>query len=380
MLGTAELPAGELHEVVDAAGRLLGADSARLLVADYGLLTLQELGADGPTGDRQAIDGTLAGRALVQDEVVVHGTDPAIVSVPLADGHELMGVFELTHPAWTDDLLEFLAPVVRLLALVLISKRRYTDVVHRTRRVKPLSVAAELQWDLLPPLACTTACVSVSGILEPAYSIGGDSFDYAMNEDRVGFAIVDAVGHGMPAVLLSTSAINCLRNARREGADLAAAYRATGDVIETQFAHSYFVTAQLGSLAFDTGELTWLNAGHPPPLLVRDCTYLGELACRALAAHGPGRARARGRDRTAPAGRPDPLLHRRRDRDALPGRGRSSAPTASPTSWCGPPSTGSPQRRRCAGCRPPSWPTTRRAGPTTPRSCSSSTTARRGRQ
>jgi hypothetical protein len=279
VLGTAELPAGELHEVVDAAGRLLGADSARLLVADYGLLTLQELGADGPTGDRQAIDGTLAGRALVQDEVVVHGTDPAIVSVPLADGHELMGVFELTHPSWTDDLLEFLAPVVRLLALVLISKRRYTDVVHRTRRVKPLSVAAELQWDLLPPLACTTACVSVSGILEPAYSIGGDSFDYAMNEDRVEFAIVDAVGHGMPAVLLSTSAINCLRNARREGADLAAAYRATGDVIETQFAHSYFVTAQLGSLAFDTGELTWLNAGHPPPLLVRDCTYLGELAC-----------------------------------------------------------------------------------------------------
>jgi serine phosphatase RsbU (regulator of sigma subunit) len=50
-------------------------------------------------------------------------------------------------------------------------------------------------------------------------------------------------------------------------------------VVETQFAHSYFVTAQLGSLAFDTGELTWLNAGHPPPLLVRDCTYLGELAC-----------------------------------------------------------------------------------------------------
>ena len=115
---------------------------------------------------------------------MVHGTDPAIVSVPLAEGHELLGVFELTHPAWTDDLLDFLEPVVRLLALVLISKRRYTDVVHRTRRGEPLSVAAELQWDLLPPLACSTACVSVSGILEPAYSIGGDSFDYAMNQDQ----------------------------------------------------------------------------------------------------------------------------------------------------------------------------------------------------
>ncbi len=280
VLGTAELPAGELHEVVDAAGQLLGATSARLLVADYGLLSLQELGRDGPKGERQPIDATLAGRALIQGEILVTGSDPAVVAVPLAEGHELLGVFELTHPAWTDELLGFLEQVVRLLALVVISKRRYTDVVHRTRRVQPLSVAAEMQWDLLPPLACRTACVSVSGILEPAYSIGGDSFDYAMNADSLGFAVVDAVGHGMPAVLLSSSAINSLRNARREDRGLEAAYLATGEVIEAQFGHSYFATAQFGSLAFDTGELSWLNAGHPLPLLVRDGSYVGELTCR----------------------------------------------------------------------------------------------------
>ncbi len=136
-----------------------------------------------------------------------------------------------------------------------------------------------MQWDLLPPLTCSTASVSVSGILEPAYSIGGDSFDFALNHDRLGFAIADAVGHGTSAVLLSVTAITSLRNARREGLSLEAAYLETGAALEAQFGQSKFVTGQFGYLAYDRGELTWLNAGHPPPLLIRDRCYAGELAC-----------------------------------------------------------------------------------------------------
>jgi serine phosphatase RsbU (regulator of sigma subunit) len=169
--------------------------------------------------------------------------------------------------------------VVQILVLVLVSKRRYTDAVLRSRRSEPLSVAAELQWNLLPPLTCTTDEVSVSGILEPAYSIGGDSFDYALNANTVELSIIDAVGHGLPAVMTSVAAINCLRNARREGEGLETAYLRTAEVIESQFGESTFVTAQLCTLALDTGELTWLNAGHPLPLLVRDGTFLGELSC-----------------------------------------------------------------------------------------------------
>lgn len=250
-----------------------------MLIADYALTSLQELGEDGPTGVRQPIDGTLAGRAFVKDEVVLSGDERALVWVPLAEGSERLGVLELTHPRWTDNLLGVLAPVVRVLALVLISKRRYTDVILRSRRAEAMSVAAELQWDLLPPLTCSTGRVSVSGILEPAYSIGGDSFDYAFNPNAVEFAIVDAVGHGMPAVLKSVAAINTLRNTRRQASGLEAAYHNTGEVIATQLGQSNFVTGQIGALSVDTGELTWLNAGHPLPLLVRDGTFVGELTC-----------------------------------------------------------------------------------------------------
>jgi hypothetical protein len=158
---TTDLSPSELTRVVDVAGRVLGAESARVLIADYALLSLHELGEDGPTGLRQPIEGTLAGRAFVKDEVVLSGDERALVWVPLAEGTERLGVLELTHPGWTDEKAAVLAPVVRVLALVLISKRRYTDVILRSRRAEPMSVAAELQWDLLPPLTCSTDRVSL---------------------------------------------------------------------------------------------------------------------------------------------------------------------------------------------------------------------------
>lgn len=275
---TTLLPASEVTTMVEVAGRLLGASSARMLVVDYSLTSLQELGDDGPTGPRQLVEGTLAGRTLSSAEIVVSADDTTI-HVPLSEGSERLGVLELTHSAWNDELRPLLDPVVRILVLLLISQRRYTDVVLRSRRSEPLSPAAEMQWDLLPPLTCSTGSVSVSGILEPAYSIGGDSFDYALNPGGLDFAIVDAMGHGLGAVLLSVSAINSLRNARREGVDLETAYMSTGEMLVAQFPVASFVTGQIGSLTLESGDLTWLNAGHPLPLLVRDGAFIGELQC-----------------------------------------------------------------------------------------------------
>jgi serine phosphatase RsbU (regulator of sigma subunit) len=177
-------------------------------------------------------------------------------------------------------MLAAVEATVQMLALVVVGKRRYTDVLLRSRRLEPLSVAAEIQWDLLPPLSCVTDEVSICGMLEPAYAIGGDSFDFALNAGHAEFAIVDAVGRGMSAVLKSVLAVNTIRNARREGHPLATAYATTGEILASQFHDASFVTGQLGDLDLATGHLTWLNAGHPLPLLVRDGCFVGELRCR----------------------------------------------------------------------------------------------------
>ena len=272
------VPPWEMAPLVEVVCDAVGASSARLFVADYGLRILQEVSVTGGSGEAMMIEGTVAGRAFANDEIIASANE-AVVWMPLTDGTERIGVIELTFDPGDTVRGDVLKPVIATLVLLLVARRRYSDVWHSSRRSEPMSPAAEAQWSLLPPLSCTTASVSVGGILEPAYEIGGDSFDYALNDHRLDFAIVDAVGHGMSAVLMSTAAIGSLRNVRREQGDLTTAYLHTDRLIGDQFGKSYFVTGQIGTLDLSTGDLSWLNAGHVLPMLVRNDTYAGELQC-----------------------------------------------------------------------------------------------------
>lgn len=275
----------DVSALVEVVCDVVGCRTGRLFVADYGLRRLQEVVSAGQVDDATLIEGTLAGRAFADCRIIESDSEPKVLWVPLIEGTERIGMLELTFDVWEEGdaqegaLSHLVARVVDVFVLLLLTRRRYTDLWDRCRRSQPLSGAAEVQWDLLPPLACSTEEVAVSGILEPAYEIGGDSFDYALNQRRLDFAIVDAVGHGMSAVLISAAAINSMRNVRREGGDLSAAYRQADQLIRDHFGQSCFVTGQLGTLDLQTGVLTWINAGHPLPMLVRNGTYAGELQC-----------------------------------------------------------------------------------------------------
>ncbi len=278
----------ELGTLATLAADVLGAHSGSLFIADYALRRARELRSDGTGGDEVSLDGTIPGRAFASGSPVEHGTSPVTMWVPLSEGSERIGLLRLVFDesrTWSNGELY---DVTRLLTLLLVSGRRYTDVLLRARRARPLSDAAEAQWDLLPPLSYSGKRISVAGLLEPAYSIGGDSFDYAVNPGRLDFAIVDAVGHGLPAVLMASAAINALRNARREQRSLEDAYRQAGARIADEFGQSNFVTAQLATLDIDSGRLSWLNAGHPLPLLVRNGSFVGELECVASMPIGLG--------------------------------------------------------------------------------------------
>jgi len=267
--------------LADLTGDVLGARSGRLFVADYALRKVRELRGDGTTGEEFTLDGTIAGRAFASGARVEHGDRPVTVWVPLSEGSERIGLLELVFDessSW-ETASPNVAGIARTMMLMIVSGRRYTDVMLRARRAQPLSDAAEAQWDLLPPLSYAGTQIKVSGILEPAYSIGGDSFDYAVNPGRLDLAIVDAVGHGLPAVLMSSAVINTLRNARREHRTLDDAYRQADRRIVEQFGQSYYVTGQLATLDMSSGRLSWLNAGHVLPLLVRNGSFVGELEC-----------------------------------------------------------------------------------------------------
>jgi Stage II sporulation protein E (SpoIIE) len=272
------LPPASVAKIVDVVCEIVGARAGRLFVADYGLQSLRQLGPDGPVGSPVEIEGTVAGRVFADGEPVASGESPTILRVPLIDGTERIGMLELDFDVW-DGVSFVLAPIVLVLVSLLVAKSRYTDAWVRCRRAQPLTPAAEVQWALLPPLAASATDIGVAGILEPAYSIGGDSFDYALNEAGLEFAIVDAMGRGMSAVLMSAAAINGLRNVRREGGQLADGYGLVDRLLALHFGDFKFVTGQFGTLDAASGILTWINAGHPTPLLVRNGTYAGELVC-----------------------------------------------------------------------------------------------------
>lgn len=270
----------DVLDLLDLMCELLPAQAARFHVADYSLRRLQQIDKHGPVGPPQTIAGTLIGRVFTSGEIQIVRTDPTKVLVPLMEGSCPIGVLELDVDVWDGRAPELLDPIVAIFVMAWIVKGRYTDMGARARRSEPLSTAAEVQWDLLPPLACSTERVALGGILEPAYEIGGDSFDYAFDELRVDFTLVDAIGHGMSAVLMSAAAINSLRNSRRAKATIVAAYDIADRAIATQFGESYFVTGLIGSLNLRSGTLTWINAGHVLPMLVRNGTYAGPLLCK----------------------------------------------------------------------------------------------------
>ncbi|MFJ6774345.1 PP2C family protein-serine/threonine phosphatase, partial [Kitasatospora sp. NPDC091257] len=142
--------------------------------------------------------------------------------------------------------------------------------IFQARRLEPMSVAAEIQWSLLPPLSLSVPQVAVAGILEPAYQVAGDSFDYALNDGLLHVATIDAMGHGLDAATMATVAIGAYRHARRADIGLAEIYAFMDRAVAEQFGPDHFVTAQMMRLDTGTGHLQWVNAGHPQPLLIRD--------------------------------------------------------------------------------------------------------------
>ena len=257
--------------VAEEAARIGGRDVC-ILLQDYGQRMLRPLPGWGlVTGEPEPIDGSAAGRAFLRMTVVEEQRDDGVrLYLPLVNDSDEAGVLALTLDTAGEDDRRLLRQLAVLAGGMLAAKNAYTDEFLQARRGAPMSLSAEVQWSLLPPMTMITPQVALAGILEPAYDVAGDSFDYAINGNVLHLAVIDAMGHGLNAAMLATLAIGAYRHARRADVGLADLYGRMDAVIEQQFGAEQFVTAQLMRLDIATGQLQWVNAGHPAPLLIRD--------------------------------------------------------------------------------------------------------------
>ncbi|MFE1295275.1 PP2C family protein-serine/threonine phosphatase [Streptomyces sp. NPDC058731] len=267
-----ELPPHLIGPLVADVVERLGGRRPQVLLQDYGQLVLVPLPGEGLTGgEPHVIDDSEAGRCFLDAvPVEVPHEDGVRVHLPLLDGGDQVGVMAVTLDSVDDDDRRLLLRISGLVADLLVTKHGYSDLFFDVRRGEAMSVAAEIQWSLLPPLAMIMPRVAVAGILEPAYDVGGDSFDYALNHDVLHVAMLDAMGHGLDAATMATVAIGAYRHARRAGVGLSEIYAFMDRAVARQFGPEHFVTAQMMQLDTTTGRVQWVNAGHPPPILIRD--------------------------------------------------------------------------------------------------------------
>ena len=143
----------------------------------------------------------------------------------------------------------------------------------RARRAKELAMAADIQENAVPrvfPPFPSEKRIDVFASMKPAREVGGDFYDfYFTAPGRLAFLVADVSDKGVPAALFMMRAKTLLKNLAQSGRPLADAVREANDALCEGNAASMFVTAWVGTLDLATGAVTYVNAGHNPPVRLR---------------------------------------------------------------------------------------------------------------
>ena len=186
-----------------------------------------------------------------------------------------------------DTQLDGLAGQVARLSLELDQLKRRDAVVNGAmqRLDEEQRLAARLQRDFLPKKLPQTGGVHFHTLYRPAGYVSGDLYDVMrLDESHVGFYVADAVGHGMPAALLTMFMKNAL--VTKEVGDgtyrllepSQTIARLNNSLCAQDLSHATVATAAYGPINTKTLELAFSTGGHPNPVLLRD-GELRDLKC-----------------------------------------------------------------------------------------------------
>ncbi|MET7323612.1 PP2C family protein-serine/threonine phosphatase [Streptomyces sp. NPDC005549] len=247
---------------VDVVGR-------RLLRVNEEKTTAHERGADQVPLADSVYDEVLRTQQLVRTS---EGAQGHRVLAPVSNRGDTIGVLELYLDQVTSDVLAQVEEVAHALAYIIVTDRRFTDLYHWGNRTGSVTLAAEIQRQLLPSApSCEAAEFALAGALVPASDIAGDTYDYSLDHDTLHLSITDAMGHDVDASLIATLLVNASRGARRSGAGLAEQARQTHQAV-LDYGRRTFATGQLLRIALDGSSAQLVNAGHLWPLRLRNGT------------------------------------------------------------------------------------------------------------
>ena len=270
------------HALLSAASAALvefyGASAVELLLADYSLRVLRPVTTLPHTGEGYRVRDSVPGRVFGSQEPRIESVPgesgdgaQAAVHVPVTVRGDRHGVLTVRLPAdrATAPTVAELAQVATLLGHEILVAERDTDVYLQARRVTRLTLAAEMQWQLLPGRSCSRAEYSIGAQLEPAYAIRGDNFDWAATAETLTVSVTNGMGEGIDAALLTSLAVNALRNARRAGIPLADQAALADQAVYAQYRGASYLSSLLLRFELATGRVAVVDAGSPQLWLQR---------------------------------------------------------------------------------------------------------------
>ncbi|CAL9271965.1 PP2C family protein-serine/threonine phosphatase [Streptomyces rochei] len=266
------------HQLLDAVRRVLveqyAADSVELFMADYGLTVLQPVSVLPHTMEPVSVHNSPEGRAFGAQEPFVEdapGGGSVRAHLPVSVRGDRLGVLSVVLPGGDHvrGCLAELAEIAEVLGREVVVAERDTDLYLQARRKDRLTLAAEMQWQLLPGRSCTRPEYELGAQLEPAYAIFGDNFDWSATAEHLMLYVTNGMGEGIEASLLTNLAINALRNARRAGLPISDQAALADQAVYAQYRGECYLSMLMFDFELATGRARVVDAGSPQMLRLR---------------------------------------------------------------------------------------------------------------
>ncbi|BAM04893.1 SpoIIE family protein phosphatase [Phycisphaera mikurensis] len=301
-VSTALAAASDVQVVLDTAAKSI----AEVLDADGVVIRLLQEGPDGPELVRRANHGLSAsyinsGQLLVNKSElyskVIRGEIIYIEDLPgdartyypelareeglasmlalgLADHDQPIGsiqVYTVETRRFSRDLVRLARAVSQLVSAAISKTRLEQDRNRNSAMVRQMQLAAGVQRRMLPQRLPELAGFDVAARYIPSFQLSGDFYDFVrLGDGNVGFAIGDVAGKGIAASLLMASVRASLRAYAHDLYHLDEVIRRVNLALCRDTLDGEFATLWYGVLDPTARRLTYCNAGHEPPILVRD--------------------------------------------------------------------------------------------------------------
>jgi serine phosphatase RsbU (regulator of sigma subunit) len=212
--------------------------------------------------------------ALRDRRSIVEQNIRTLMAVPLQTRDKIIGIIYVDSPSllreFTKDDLNLLT-VMANVAAIRIEHTRFAEVEQaRQLLARDLEQAAEIQQRFLPAVAPAVRGLDVAGHNAPCRTVGGDYYDFfPYGSSRIAMVLGDVSGKGMPASLLMMGLQARVQVLIEEPKSLADVMTRLNRITSANCPSNRFISLFFCILDGDTGELTFCNAGHNPPLIVR---------------------------------------------------------------------------------------------------------------